>query len=208
MVAVRSGYCRTDIDSWVMWYDVMKSITGIYWEVYTHDICRLRLFWLLFILKTHFDIIPLVDSAKNWKVAWWRHQLETFSALLAICAGNSSITDEFPTQRPVTRSFGVFFDLRLNKRLSKQWWGWWFEVPSRSVWRHFKVLKAHLNIIPSWQCRKLERWKIVHNTHDDKNEAVWIINFLWCNFPVTGQYTAVVEVDCYWIRTTQHCAWQ
>ena len=27
---------------------------------------------------------------------------------------------EFPTQRPVTRSFDVFFDLRLNKRLSKQ----------------------------------------------------------------------------------------
>ena len=33
---------------------------------------------------------------------------------------------EFPTQRPVTRSFDVFFDLRLNKRLSKQSWGWWF----------------------------------------------------------------------------------
>ena len=37
---------------------------------------------------------------------------------------------EFPTQRPVTRSFDVFFDLRLNKRLSKQPWGWWFETPS------------------------------------------------------------------------------
>ena len=33
-----------------------------------------------------------------------------------------------PAQRPVTRSFDVFFDLRLNKRLSKQWWGWWFET--------------------------------------------------------------------------------
>ena len=43
---------------------------------------------------------------------------------------------EFPTQRPVTRSFDVFFDLRLNKRLSKQPWGWWFETPSRSLWRH------------------------------------------------------------------------
>ena len=39
---------------------------------------------------------------------------------------------EFPTQRPVTRSFDVFFDLRLNKRLSKQPWGWWFETPSWS----------------------------------------------------------------------------
>ena len=42
---------------------------------------------------------------------------------------------EFPTQRPVTRSFDVFFDLRLNKRLSKQPWGWWFETPSWSLWR-------------------------------------------------------------------------
>ena len=43
---------------------------------------------------------------------------------------------EFPTQRPVTRSFDVYFDLRLNKRLSKQSWGWWFETLSRSLWRH------------------------------------------------------------------------
>ena len=67
---------------------------------------------------------------------WWRHQIETFSALLAICAGNSPVTGEFPAQRPVTRSFDVVFDLRLNKRLSKQSWGWWTETPSRPLWRH------------------------------------------------------------------------
>ena len=49
----------------------------------------------------------------------WRHQMETFSALLAICVGNSPVPGEFPAQRPVTRSFDVFFYLRLNKRLSK-----------------------------------------------------------------------------------------
>ena len=43
---------------------------------------------------------------------------------------------EFPTQRPVTRSFDVFFDLRPNKRLSKQWRGWWFETLSLPFWRH------------------------------------------------------------------------
>ena len=43
---------------------------------------------------------------------------------------------EFPTQRPVTRSFNVFFDLRLNKRLSKQPCCWWFETPSWSLWLH------------------------------------------------------------------------
>ena len=43
---------------------------------------------------------------------------------------------EFPAQRPVTRSFDVFFDLSLNKRLSKQSWGWWFETSSGSLWHH------------------------------------------------------------------------
>ena len=43
---------------------------------------------------------------------------------------------EFPIQRPVMRSFDVFFDLRLNKRLSKQPWDWWFETLSWSLWRH------------------------------------------------------------------------
>ena len=43
---------------------------------------------------------------------------------------------EFPTQRPVTRSFDVYFDLRPDKRLSKQLWGWWFETLSHSLWRH------------------------------------------------------------------------
>ena len=71
-----------------------------------------------------------------WQYTWWRHQIETFSALLAICAGDSPVPGEFPTQRPVTRSFDVYFDLRPNKRLSKQSWGWWFETQSRPLWRH------------------------------------------------------------------------
>ena len=56
----------------------------------------------------------------------------TFSALLALCAGNSPVTGEFSPQRPVTQSF----DLRLKKRLSKHSWGWWFETLSCSLWRH------------------------------------------------------------------------
>ena len=48
---------------------------------------------------------------------------------------------EYPKQKPVTRSFDVFFDLRPNKRLSKQWWGWWFETPSCPLWCHCNVMK-------------------------------------------------------------------
>ena len=80
----------------------------------------------------------------RWDVvsSWWRHQMETFSALLAICAGNSPVPGEFPTQRPVTRSFDVYFDLRPDKRLRKQSWGWWFETLSHSLWRHRNVIHA------------------------------------------------------------------
>ena len=56
--------------------------------------------------------------------SWWCHQMETFSALLALCAENSPVSGEFPAQRPVTRGFHVFFDLHLNKRLNKQSQGW------------------------------------------------------------------------------------
>ena len=62
--------------------------------------------------------------------------MEAFSALLAICAGNSPVPGEFPTQRPVTRSFDVYFDLRPSKRLCKQSWGWWFETLLCPLWRH------------------------------------------------------------------------
>ena len=62
--------------------------------------------------------------------------METFSALLTLCAGNSPVTDDFPSQRPMTRGFDIFFDLRLNKWLSKQSRRWCFETPSRSLWRH------------------------------------------------------------------------
>ena len=41
--------------------------------------------------------------------------MEEFSALLAICVGDSPITGEFPAQRPVTQTFDVFFDVRLKK---------------------------------------------------------------------------------------------
>ena len=50
--------------------------------------------------------------------------------VMALCAGNSSVTGEFPPQNPVTRSFDDFFDLRLNKRWSEQSRRRWLETPS------------------------------------------------------------------------------
>ena len=74
-------------------------------------------------------------------LARWHHQMEAFAALLAICAGNSPVTGEFPAQMPVTQGFYVSFDLWLNEWLSKQSRGWWFEKPSRPLWRHNSVEK-------------------------------------------------------------------
>ena len=86
---------------------------------------------------------PFLCSHLKAGRTWWRHQMESFSAWLAICAGNSPVHGEFPAQRPVTRSFDVVFDLRLNKRLSQQSWGWWFETLSRPLWRHCFVMAWH-----------------------------------------------------------------
>ena len=86
----------------------------------------------------------------KWFSSWWRHQMETNSVLLAICAGNSPVPGEFPTQRPVARSFDILFELGPNKRLSKQWWGFWFETPSRTLWRHCN--DATYNITETMWC--------------------------------------------------------
>ena len=71
-------------------------------------------------MRDYFECHMIILYLQRKGVAWWHHEMETFSASLAICVGNSPVPGEFPTQRPVTWSFDVFFDLRLNKRLSKQ----------------------------------------------------------------------------------------
>ena len=94
---------------------------------------------------------------------WWRHQMETFSALLALCTGDSQVTGEFSAQRPVTQTFDVFFHSCLNKRLSKQSWGWWFETPSRSLWRHYNEYSKNLrNLMPGTQFIKLLCTQLTH----------------------------------------------
>ena len=107
--------------------------------------------WYIITLSS---LYPIYDAGCSCIVvphsfAWWHHEMETFPALLALCVGNSPvtgqfsnspITSQFPSQRSVTRSFDVFFNLPLNKQLSKQWWGWWFETPSHSLWHHCNAL--------------------------------------------------------------------
>ena len=68
-----------------------------------------------------------------------------------------------PSQRPETRNFDVFFDIRLNKRLSKQSWGWWFDTPSGPLLRHCNVdiIDGHskdISRIASWNI-SLHEWR-------------------------------------------------
>ena len=88
----------------------------------------------------------ITNDSSKWHLvlnpqSWWRHQMETFSALLTLFAGNSPVTSEFPAQRPVTGGFEVFFDLCPNKQLSKHSRGWWFETLASSLWRHCFILE-------------------------------------------------------------------
>ena len=90
--------------------------------------------------------------------SWWRHQMETFSASLDIYAGNSPVTGEFPAQRPVTRSFDVFFDLRLNN-------GWVNNHEAGDLRRH----RAHYDVtvmvpdVPAHVYRRLPIRGYCHN---------------------------------------------
>ena len=89
-----------------------------------------------FVLHNRYHDCLWSGGSRSHCITWWRHQMDIFFTLLALCEGNSPVNGELPAQWSVTRSFEAFFHLRLNKRLSKQWWGWWSETPSRSLWRH------------------------------------------------------------------------
>ena len=87
-------------------------------------------------------LFPNIDNL-YWDVflshsPWWRHG-NVFCVTGHLCG---EFTGEFLAQKPVTRSLGVFFDLHQNKRLSKLWWGWWFETPSRPWWRHCNATRC------------------------------------------------------------------
>ena len=129
------------------------------------------------------ESLPYAQVINYWErgtlsLAWWRHQMKTFSALLALSARNSPVNGECPSQRLVTRSFDVFFDLRLARRLSNQWWGWWFETPSCPLWRHWMDQADHLTPITThWL-----KWKYPAWWHDFRTKVTKFggNQYLWC----------------------------
>ena len=117
-------------------------------------------------------LLQVMACIREW--TWWRHQMETFSALLDICAGNSPVPGEFPAQRPVTRSFDDFFDLSLDKRLGKQSWVWWFEtLSSVTLWCHCN------GIIVFMICRLTGILKHCYQSNDENLYWYYMCVYLW-----------------------------
>ena len=105
------------------------------------NICKIRFATfhasLLFALGDRvLALVPNFSAAILSQLMMTSSNGNIFSVTGPLCG---EFTDEFSAQRPVTRSFDIFFDLRLNKRLSKQSWGWWSKAPSRPLWRHCNV---------------------------------------------------------------------
>ena len=147
---LNSKYC-IPIAGWI-WNNCSYSITLVwYLDRQNYFTSPGRCYTRSFMKRSWNNVNKMREDMPCSDPSWWRHQMETFSALLAICAGNSPV-GEFSAQRSVTRSFDVFFDLRLNKRLSKQPCGWWFETPSRSLWSHCNVAGAYAILAPPHLC--------------------------------------------------------
>ena len=104
----------------------------ITWKMFPFD------YVIMFLSQANYEAYTcIVNTAEevdgviieNGMSSWWCLQMETYSTLLALCQGNPLVTRGFPSQSPVTWSFGVFFDQHLNKWLSKQSRRRWFEMP-------------------------------------------------------------------------------
>ena len=104
---------RLDNDGWER-----ACVYVIYCHHCTH-------YWVLMFMRLQWMIWLCMMTSSNRNIF----------RVTALCAGNSPVTGEFPSQRPATRNFDAFFDMRLNKRWSKQSICRWYQTPTRSLWR-------------------------------------------------------------------------
>ena len=129
-------------------------------------------------------------------------RIETFSSLLALCARNSPVNGESPSQRPVTRSFDVFFDLRLNKRLSKQSRRRWFETPLRLLWRHCNVNSTPCSqtLAMGLKMRNISRpWPNISSSDGSQNTSACQISGHHCH-AVSIKYGNHTFEMCHWVK--------
>ena len=119
----------------------------------------------------HDDVIKWKHFPRNWPFVRGIHRLPVNS----------------PHKWPVTRSFDVFFDLRLNIQFSKQSWGWWFETPSRSLWRHFND-QHFRSCIPSHSIG-LYFWGVDNSLIPG---CLWLLAFILNNTLILGIWCSTI----------------
>ena len=138
-----------DIFKFMFLIEIMAFWLKFHWSVLLMVQLRKKsvlvriIIWRLFGTKPVSELMMVMMTSSNGNI---------FRVTGPLC-GEFTGPGEFPTQRPVTRSFDVFFYLRLNKRLSKQPWGWWFETLSWSLWR---------------QCNGVVCWRIYPSLDPDE----------------------------------------
>ena len=146
------------------------ALMGKLWNVYGQDLGENQLSYNHTVTSSHScssqdEILEIqrryVNQHSRWhenwfycvlmSKTWWHHQMETFSTLLAFCAGISPVNSPHKGQWRGALMFSL-------KRLSKQWWGWWFEMPSHSLW-------CHCNDTLKFQCNALDWVLSRHNPY-------------------------------------------
>ena len=141
----------------VQWQPIPFATCISGWDVYW-DGCALRA--ITYWIQCRRDMISVMSVKIRTQARWgqrddvikWKH----FPRYWPLCGEFTGHRWILLTQRPVARSFGVFFDSLIcagKKRLSKETWGWWFDTPSSSLWRHcndllFSVSDVFITGIP------------------------------------------------------------
>ena len=119
----------------MLWHQ--QTVAQIKWPTFCRrQLQRHQMRWIVLVLRFSTFFLCFKRVGTSCHGPQWRHPMETFSASLAFCA----VTSEFLTQRPVTQSFYVFFDLRLNEQLSKHRW---IGTLLCSLWRHCNGNASH-----------------------------------------------------------------
>ena len=165
-------------------------------------------------LRINVNRSPICDSAQTMTKRSSRRRAHP-SFMMTSWHGNifrvtSPMCGEFTGDRwilrtkLVTRSFDVIFDLRLNKQLSKQWWGWWFDTTSRPWWSYVKIFcNCIVNMVnnrsfPCWSVTLIDwlHYVVVYAT------KVFTSNIPWHHWSNPGEYKYLSSANI--SKTTQH----
>ena len=169
--------------------------------------------------NVYFSTTCIMNKPSNEQSSCWFMMTSSNGNIFRVTGhlcGEFTGPGEFPAQMPVTRSFDVYFDLRLNKRLSKQPWDWWFETLSRPLRRHSNAetpwrscdvtigpptSQAFTNIIAYYaNVRSLREWyhKLLLHPHDIADALVLFA-------PVYHVYTVLTRIGHVRFAFRSHC---